>query len=111
MYRYFSESKPLETFVFDDLSSKKKDDSRKDKYGFEKNNYQEDKMEVDVDRKINSNRMDQPALPCTELEYDQLKSNLMQYHCARIGEPDCSSDSPSSYSSTYSMDSKFYVHF
>lgn len=105
MYRYFSESKPLETFVFDDLSSKKKDDSRKDKYGFEKNNYQEDKMEVDVDRKINSNRMDQPALPCTELEYDQLKSNLMQYHCARIGEPDCSSDSPSSYSSTYPMDS------
>ena len=35
--------------------------------------------------------------PCEELEYERLKNNLLQYHCARIGEMDCTSDPASMY--------------
>ena len=35
--------------------------------------------------------------PCEELEYERLKNNLLQYHCARIGEMDCTTDPASKY--------------
>ena len=83
----------METFVFDDLSLRR-DESKvvNDKYD-KVNRYTEDKLEVNLDKPKVS--MEQPARPCTELEYEQLKTNLMRYHCARIGEPDCSAKSPS----------------
>ena len=40
--------------------------------------------------------------PCEELEYERLKNNLLQYHCARIGEMDCTTDPASMYSYLYS---------
>ena len=29
---------------------------------------------------------------CTDLEYERLKNNLIDYHCARIGETECHID-------------------
>ncbi len=40
-----------------------------------------------------------PELVCTDLEYGRFKNNLMQFHCARIGEPNCGEQSPRKYHS------------
>ena len=50
--------------------------------------------DFDVLQEVDDPLIDQ-NIECTELEYEKLKSSLLQYHCVRIGEQHCLDDSKS----------------
>ena len=70
------------------------DDSEEYLYDDEEDDDEEDDgdMEDSSEEKAKSDKVMSPKMECSAEEYKRLKNNLLLYHCARIGDSDCTEE-------------------
>ncbi|KAK2189211.1 hypothetical protein NP493_113g02036 [Ridgeia piscesae] len=70
------------------------DDSEEYLYDDEEDDDEEDDgdMEDSSEEKAKSDKVTSPKMECSAEEYKRLKNNLLLYHCARIGDSDCTEE-------------------
>ena len=70
------------------------DDSEEYLYDDEEDDDESDDgdLEESSEEKAKSDKVTSPKMECSEEEYKRLKNNLLLYHCARIGDSDCTEE-------------------